>query len=197
MLGTSVFAIAMCVWVSVIGSFLVWVSSRNWPDRKRRNFLNLALIGLLVGLILIILSMILTLNPVSIGKGKAPENIATPLQTVPLPAEAVLVSWGDFLSQEHETTGKVEIFRNVDGSYQLSIRDLKTANGPDLHVYLGTDETNMKNGNSIDLGSLIGNSETHHFGLPNSINPNDYSIVSIWCNQYSVPFGYSALVRYK
>lgn len=119
------------------------------------------------------------------------------LPTIHLPTEGALVSWGTFISQEHETTGGVEIYRRSDGSFQLLIRDLETSIGPDVHVYLGTDEANINNGNSVDLGPLNLNRGTKLIDLPRSINPYQYSIVSIWCNQFSVPFGYSNLVSYK
>jgi hypothetical protein len=56
------------------------------------------------------------------------------------PAGDRILAAGDFVTHEHETTGRVEVVRRADGRLLLVLRDLDTSNGPDLRVWL-TDQS--------------------------------------------------------
>ncbi|TYB96991.1 DM13 domain-containing protein [Micromonospora sp. WP24] len=108
-----------------------------------------------------------------------------------------IVSAGDFITHEHETTGSAEIVRLADGRHQLVLRDLDTSNGPDLRVWL-TDQP-VKSGPAgwrvfddgkwIELARLKGNRGDQVYELPAAVDPADFRSVSIWCKRFSVSFG--------
>ncbi|MEV4813029.1 DM13 domain-containing protein [Micromonospora avicenniae] len=131
----------------------------------------------------------------SVSAGAAPNPAAT------TPIANRIVSAGDFITQEHETTGGAEIVRLADGRHQLVLRDLDTSNGPDLRVWL-TDQPVRSgvagwrifdDGTWFEVARLKGNRGDQVYDLPTSIDPADFRSVSIWCKRFGVSFGAAAL----
>lgn len=117
----------------------------------------------------------------------------------PEPAQAVVISAGSLISQEHPTSGRVEIVRLPTGTHQLVFRQLSTSDGPDLRVWL-TDQAvepdewrTFDDGTYVEVGKLKGTRGTLVYDLPANLNPLDYSSVTIWCKRFSVSFGAAAL----
>lgn len=104
-----------------------------------------------------------------------------------------VVATGSFMSQDHETSGQVEVVELPDGSRVLTLVNLQTDNGPDVHVYFGTNPANISDGAHSDLGLMKGNIGTQNYELPAELNPADYSIISLWCNDFASPFGFATL----
>lgn len=72
---------------------------------------------------------------------------------------------GRLISHEHDSSGSVAVLRLADGSAVLRLEDLRTSNGPALHVWLSdapvVDGTAgwrvFDDGRQVDLGELKGN----------------------------------------
>src|SRR5690242_8080696 len=47
-----------------------------------------------------------------------------------------LVGQGEFRSLEHPTTGRAELVTLPDGSHIVQLRDFRTSDGPDVHVWI-------------------------------------------------------------
>lgn len=113
----------------------------------------------------------------------------------------IVVAQGKFITHEHSTTGAVKILRYVDGTRILRIEDLNTSNGPKLEVWLtdapvieGLDGWRVfDDGKYINLGALKGNIGSQNYVIPASVNLDDFSSISIWCERFSVSFGAAAL----
>lgn len=110
---------------------------------------------------------------------------------------------GTFVSQEHDTGGKVRILALPDGSRVLRLEGLDTSNGPDLRVWL-TDAPVKQgiagwrvfdDGAHISLGKLKGNKGDQNYQLPADVDLAKYSSVSIWCNRFDVSFGAAKLAK--
>ncbi|MFJ3925537.1 DM13 domain-containing protein [Streptomyces sp. NPDC090022] len=109
------------------------------------------------------------------------------------------VANGAFVSHEHETSGAVEVQRLADGKATLRLTNLRTSDGPALHVWLSDQPVkkdgggNLDDGKHIDLGSLKGNEGNQNYAIPAGTDLNTFSTVTIWCERFSVSFGAAEL----
>ncbi|MET9411065.1 DM13 domain-containing protein [Streptomyces sp. NPDC002935] len=113
--------------------------------------------------------------------------------------QAEQLGTGDFISHEHETSGSAEILRLADEKAALRLTNLRTSDGPALHVWL-TDQPveqngggNLDDGKHIDLGDLKGNEGSQNYAIPPGTDLNTFSTVTIWCERFSVSFGAAEL----
>lgn len=117
------------------------------------------------------------------------------------PAEPVILEEGTFISHEHSTSGTVKILELPDGSRVLRLEDLETSDGPQLEVWLtdapvidGIDGWGVfDDGKYVSLGALKGNVGNQNYMIPDDVNLDDFSSVSIWCARFSVSFGAAEL----
>lgn len=131
--------------------------------------------------------------------GPAPASAAA---TPSAPAAPSQLSTGQLVSQEHDTTGTVTIFRLPDGQRLLRLSNFSTSNGPDLHVWLSDQKLQsgtegwfvFDDGQHVDLGGLKGNIGDQNYVIPAEVDLGRYPSVSIWCQRFSVSFGAAELV---
>lgn len=106
---------------------------------------------------------------------------------------------GEFVSQEHTTSGTARLVRQPDGSHVLAIEGLDTSNGPDLRVWLtdqgvAADEWFVyDDGYHVELGELKGNKGDQVYTVPEDVDLERVTSVSVWCARFSVSFGAAAL----
>jgi hypothetical protein len=127
----------------------------------------------------------------SISAGpSAPATVAAD----PVPVE---LSSGRFVSHEHDTSGIARIVENPDGSLVLTLEELSTSNGPDVHVWLsGADVVEGRDGwftaggaPFLDLGPIKGNQGNQVYEIPAGTDLSKFPSVSLWCVQFGVSFG--------
>lgn len=119
----------------------------------------------------------------------------------PEPAGPVQLSSGQLISHEHETSGTVRIIENPDGTRVLTLENLSTSSGPDVHVWLaaapvvpGTDGWFLADdGAWVDLGLIKGNLGNQVYDIPADVDLSAYPSVYLWCAQFAVSFGAAAL----
>ncbi|MEV6815434.1 DM13 domain-containing protein [Micromonospora sp. NPDC051296] len=125
-------------------------------------------------------------------------EVAEPLSTV-----ATVVSSGEFVSHEYETSGSARIVRTDDGRHRLELVGLSTSNGPDLRVWL-TDQPVLEgsdgwhvfdDGHWIELGRLKGNRGDQGYDIPAGVDLDALTSISIWCKRFAVSFGAAPLDR--
>ena len=90
----------------------------------------------------------------------------------------------------HNAEGKAKVIPLDDGSSILRLEDFESTNGPDLYVYLSTDE---KASNFVSLGRLKANAGNQNYELPENIDLSKHNKVLIWCQAFSVLFGSAEL----
>ncbi|GIJ80908.1 Electron transfer DM13 [Micromonospora phaseoli] len=143
------------------------------------------------------------LTTVATPAGSAAPDSPTPDSPTPEGSAAALVSSGDFVSHEHDTSGGARIVRTGDGRHRLELVGLSTSNGPDLRVWL-TDQPVVEgragwhlfdDGRWVELGRLKGNLGDQGYEIPADIELDDLTSVSIWCKRFAVSFGAAALSR--
>lgn len=96
---------------------------------------------------------------------------------------------GDFMGVNdgiHNAEGKAKILTLLDRSQILRLEDVRSTNGPDVHLYLSTDKQAT---DFIDLGRLKANNGNQNYQIPTNTDFNKYKYVLIWCQPFSVLFG--------
>ncbi|MBI5146047.1 MAG: DM13 domain-containing protein [Thaumarchaeota archaeon] len=116
--------------------------------------------------------------------GKETRNAET-MQPIAL-ALGSFIGVGDGI---HNAEGTAKIL-SIDGAQFLRLEDFKATNGPDLHVYLATDE---KATDYVDLGSLKANIGNQNYQIPEGTDLSKYDTALVWCKQFSVLFGHANL----
>ena len=116
------------------------------------------------------------------------------------PAGAVVVRQGSFHSGEHATTGLAQLLGFPGGLTTLRLAPFRTSNGPAVHVWLSAAAPGAPNGTvadmaHLDLGGLKGNIGAQNYPVPRTADPGRYRTVVIWCERFSVTFGYAPLAR--
>ena len=90
----------------------------------------------------------------------------------------------------HDAQGDAMILTLEDGSRYLRFENFKSTNGPDLYVYLATDD---KATDFVNLGRLKANMGNQNYEIPESVDLSNYDNVLIWCKAFSVLFGSAEL----
>jgi hypothetical protein len=116
------------------------------------------------------------------------------------PARAVVVRQGSFHSGEHATTGVAQLLGIPGGLTSLRLAPFRTSNGPAVHVWLSAAAPGAANGTvadsvHLDLGDLKGNIGAQNYPVPRAANLGRYRTVVIWCERFTVTFGYASLTR--
>ncbi|SCL39928.1 Electron transfer DM13 [Micromonospora rhizosphaerae] len=130
----------------------------------------------------------------------SPAGTAAPTGTA-APVGPTLVSRGDFVTHEHDTSGTARIVRGADGRYRLELVGLDTSNGPDLQVWLtdqpvrtGRSGWNVfDDGRRVELGPLKGNLGDQAYDIPAGTDLTGLTSVAIWCQRFAVSFGAAPL----
>src|SRR4029077_7064313 len=120
----------------------------------------------------------------------------------PMPAMNVssiqAIESGAFHGIAHPTGGTATIYRMGDGALLLGFTDLKTSNGPNVHVYLvaaddAKDSETVQAAGFIDLGPIKRNIGDQNYALGPAVDLSKYRAISIWCQRFSVNFGVAPL----
>ena len=105
---------------------------------------------------------------------------------------------GQFHGVRYQAKGTAEIHQLSDGKRELRITDLKTAEGPDLRVYLiaaedATDDDAFKEAESVELGKLKRSRGDQTYQVPDELDLTKYRAVTIWCEPFGVNFATAPL----
>lgn len=107
-----------------------------------------------------------------------------------LPSGTVIATGSFVSSSGHTTTGTAKIV--VDGSNvkRLVFENFRTDNGPDLRVWLSPNNNGSPYQEAGPLKAVNGN---FSYELSSAINHTTNNRVLIWCEDFSVLFGYAIL----
>ncbi|HXV48981.1 MAG TPA: DM13 domain-containing protein [Candidatus Binatia bacterium] len=127
---------------------------------------------------------------VGVNFGEAPLSAPTSMP--------VKIAEGAFKGLSHETKGHASVYQLPEGKKVLRFSGFETSNGPDVHVYLVTQEIEkgndtVKQAGFIDLGSLKGNKGDQNYEIPAGVDLSKYKTVSVWCARFGVNFATALL----
>jgi len=101
---------------------------------------------------------------------------------------------GTFTGYDHSLAGKVTVIKDTTSNIILRLENYTMTEGPDVDVYLSK-TSSYSSSNVVKIAHLdIGYSNsTENIDIDNSIDLATYKYVIVWCNKYSVLFGYTEL----
>jgi|SRR5688572_1849910 len=105
------------------------------------------------------------------------------------PGQATLVKAGILMGVGHSVNGTVKIYDDA-GKKVVALDPFSSQNGPDLKVYLSTDQNASQYINLGPLKSTTGKQSYEITGMPNL---EEYKFVLVWCQEFSVLFGKAEL----
>jgi Electron transfer DM13 len=102
----------------------------------------------------------------------------------------VQLASGSFGALAHDGQGTAAVVELPGGERKLTLTAFETDAGPDLRVYVSTDDPadGGELGDFVDLGGLKGNKGNQQYTLPADLDIGRYSNVVIWCRAFSVGF---------
>jgi len=107
--------------------------------------------------------------------------------TMPMSFVGTFIGVGDGI---HDAQGNAYTIPLEDGSNVLRLENFKSTNGPDLYVYLSTDDNASE---FINLGELKANKGNQNYEIPDDTDFSKYNKVLIWCKAFGVLFGSAEL----
>ena len=96
---------------------------------------------------------------------------------------------GSFVAKAHDVSGTASVI-STDTEKILRFENFETINGPDLRIYLATDDTAK---DYVDLGAIKGTKGNINYTIPPNTDPTKYRYVLVWCRAFSVLFGEAEL----
>ena len=205
------------------------VTGKQSPFRRRNWVIAsiVAAVGVVIGLVLfkpwllfvdvrvdeqlpIVASAPAQAQPTEPTQSAAPTSVPgtgaatpSPAGTTPgsTPVSPVQLAVGTLISHEHTTTGTVRIIQQPDGSRLLTLENLDTSNGPDVHVWLSAAHVvegtagwfTAGSADYYDLGMIKGNQGNQVYQIPAEVDLSKYPALDLWCVQFSVSFGAAEL----
>jgi Electron transfer DM13 len=122
---------------------------------------------------------------------------SSPGQPRTRPAEPKVLSTSAFRSLGHATSGRAVALELADGRRFLRLDELRTSNGPDLHVYLSAAAAGAPrdsfDDDFVSLGRLRANQGNQNYAIPDGVTLDRYRSVVIWCRRFTYAFGAAAL----
>lgn len=104
-------------------------------------------------------------------------------ETIPMTYAGKFIGVGDGI---HDAQGDAYTIPLEDGSSVLRLENFRSTNGPDLYVYLATDDAAS---DFVSLGGLKANKGNQNYEIPEGTDLTRYNKVLIWCKAFGVLFG--------
>lgn len=104
-------------------------------------------------------------------------------------SNATVIASGSFQDAAHPTEGEALLIE-MDNKMVVRLEDFKTDSGPGLYVYLSEYQGAV---DYVDLGKLRATEGNMNYDVPQGTNTTKYNHVLIWCEPFSVLFGYAEL----
>jgi hypothetical protein len=112
--------------------------------------------------------------------------------------KSMVISQGNFVQvdNDHPTQGMAKIVE-MDGQTYLEFdSEFSTVNGPDVLVVFHRDRTvpvKIEEADYVTLETLQNTAGEQRYLIPDTLNPEDFGSVAIWCRKFNVTFGYASL----
>ncbi len=111
------------------------------------------------------------------------------MEVVPMSYVGTFIGVGDGI---HDAQGDAYTIPLEDGGNVLRLENFESTNGPDLFVYLATDDNASE---FVNLGELKASKGNQNYEIPDDTDLGKYNKVLIWCKAFGVLFGSAELSR--
>jgi hypothetical protein len=147
-----------------------------------------------VGLGILLLGVVFTITQLVLPTTSTqPLSDDMPVRIDSTGGEATLepILLGNFTdTPSHPGEGVVSVFQS-DSNQIVRLSEFSSTAGPDLFVYLATDESAT---DFVNLGTLKSTQGNQNYDIPAGTDIKDYPYVLVWCERFGVLF-MSALVN--
>jgi hypothetical protein len=118
----------------------------------------------------------------------------TPAQPIddpfdPTEMNATLLKQGTLTGVGHTVSGTVKVYDD-NGKKVVVLDPFSSQNGPDLKVYLSTDDKASK---YLNLGALKSTTGKQSYDVTGAPDLSEYKYALVWCQEFSVLFGKAEL----
>ncbi len=117
------------------------------------------------------------------------EMMEETMEVVPMSYVGTFIGVGDGI---HDAQGDAYTIPLEGGGNVLRLENFESTNGPDLFVYLATDDNASE---FVNLGELKASKGNQNYEIPEDTDLSKYSKVLIWCKAFGVLFGSAELSR--
>lgn len=122
---------------------------------------------------------------------RVPTGVPAPQATAPT---NVQVATGQITGLAHPAAGTAAVVHLESGARALTLTDFATDNGPDLRVYLATqDPATGDVGEFVDLGALKGNRGDQQYDIGAHVDLAEYRYVVVWSRTFTAAFASAEL----
>ena len=101
--------------------------------------------------------------------------------------EPAVLAQASMIARAHDVEGKALLVQVGDQKI-LRFENLKTINGPDLHIYLAS---GLSSADAVDLGAIRATEGNVNYTVPAGTDTSKYRYVLIWCRPFNVLFSYA------
>ncbi len=172
----------------------LWKSTLHLNDMNTKN-----IIFAVVGIVILVITYWLV-SPLwrNVVLDEVPPNTTTQtisqaketkIEDKAMKSEITKTISGNFESRAHKVTGVAKVVDSSVGRV-LRFENFSTVNGPDLEIYLSTDETAK---DFVSLGKNKATEGNINYTIPNGTDISKYKYVLVWCKSFSINFGTSVL----
>ncbi len=104
----------------------------------------------------------------------------------PTPFAPVTLASGEFSGTDefHFGRGTASLIEIEPGRYHLRLDEFSVRNGPDLYVYLSTDDDDYAD-DALELGTLKATDGSFGYDVPSGTDVSRFRSAIIWCKQFS------------
>jgi len=117
------------------------------------------------------------------------EMMEETMEVVPMSYVGTFIGVGDGI---HDAQGDTYTIPLEGGGNVLRLENFESTNGPDLFVYLATDDNASE---FVNLGELKASKGNQNYEIPENTDLGKYNKVLIWCKAFGVLFGSAELSR--
>lgn len=107
----------------------------------------------------------------------------------PMGMQVTILKQGTLMGVGHTVSGTVKVYDNA-GKKVVVLDPFTSQNGPDLKIYLSTDQNATQ---YINLGELKSTTGKQSYDVTEMPDLNQYKFVLVWCQEFSVLFGKAEL----
>lgn len=103
--------------------------------------------------------------------------------------EARVVTSSDFVASKHDVEGSAVLIEN-NSDRILRFEDFETVNGPNLHIYLASDQSAV---DFVDLGPIKATKGNVNYEIPEDVDLEKYNTVVVYCVPFKAVFSFAEL----
>jgi hypothetical protein len=172
--------------------FAIMLSAGALVARRRRQLA----VPLIIGYAVSALAIVAAVSVPQLGDREVSERVPV---GVPAPQASttanVRLATGRITGLAHPAAGMAAVVDLGSGDRALTLTDFVTDNGPDLRVYLATqDPATGDIGEFVDLGALKGNRGDQQYDVAAHIDLAEYRYVVVWSRTFTAAFASAELV---